>query len=410
MTENAVARPEAFRHYLDHASTTPMRPGAVSEFVRQTEQEANPSSLHTTGRSSRRAVEEARESIAHALDVRPSEVIFTSGGTESNNLAIRGIHAQRQAVDPARTVIVSSQIEHHAVLDVARALRDSGQAELVLIDVTRDGVIDTDQLATVLAEQGDSISLVTMMWANNETGVVQPIAAISELCERAGIPLHTDAAQAVAWMTTPASQLTGPYALSVSAHKFGGPVGIGALVRHDLELVAQMHGGGQEGNLRSGTLSAPLTASMSSALTDAVADQAQQAQRIAALRDQLAEGIVTEFPDAIVNGAASQRVPGILNVSIPGTESDALLMLLDAAGIECSAGSACNAGIPQPSHVLLAMGIDPDIARGSLRLSLGWSSTQEDVQAALAALPEAVERVRRATASRRRRPEVGATV
>ena len=383
------------RAYLDHAATTALLPEAAEAWRETASRGGNPSSLHAAGRASRRVVEEARESIADDLRVRPSEVIFTSGGTEADNLAVKGLAWAR----PERPRILCSAIEHHAVLDPVAWLGEQGR-DIDWIPVDSLGRVDPD---VVRARLGDDVALCTVMWANNEVGTVQPIAEIAAACAEAGVPFHTDAVQAIGQLPVDGA-LPGLTSLALSGHKIGAPVGTGALVlRRDARIVPVVHGGGQEREVRSGTLDAAGIAALGVALHHAVTAQADHAARMVALRQDLIEGILRLAPDAIVNGDPLERLPGNVHVSFPGCEGDTLLMLLDAAGVECSTGSACTAGVPEPSHVLEAMGVDPALARGSLRFSLGCPSTPGDVDRVLEVLPAALERATRAATPRLRR-------
>ncbi|MGV1037101.1 MAG: cysteine desulfurase family protein [Candidatus Nanopelagicales bacterium] len=389
--------------FLDHAATTPVRPAARAALLEQLGQTGNASSLHTSGRRARRVVEESRETIAGRLNVRPSEVVFTSGGTESDNLAIKGLYWSARAADPARRVVLVSAIEHHAVLDPAQWLVGHEHAVLARIPVDSTGVIDLDAFEQLLARHSDTIALVSIMWANNETGAIQPLAHIARLCAEVGIPLHTDAVQAIGWMSTSDAWEIAPAAASISGHKFGAPIGVGALVVSGPRLEPLLHGGGQEVDVRSGTLATASIAALAAAYEQACVVRDEASRHISALRKRLIADIHAAIPGVSVNPVASEVLPGIANLSFPDCEADALLMLLDAAGVECSAGSACTAGVPRPSHVLLAMGVSEPVARGSLRLSLGWNSTDADVDAAVAALPEAVARAQNAVGKARAR-------
>ncbi len=386
--------------YLDHAATTAVRPEAQAAMVADLERLGNPSSLHAAGRDARRVVEEARESLAVNLGVRANDLIFTSGGTEGDNLAIKGMHAKRIAENPDRKYIVISEIEHHAVLDSARALAKAGTAEVVLVPVTADGVVDLDWFVTWMAANAEETSLVSIMSVNNETGVIQPVAEAHKIAAEHDVPFHTDGVQGAAWLEVPGSWMTDGSAIAISGHKIGAPVGVGALVLNQFPVAIQAHGGGQEPERRSGTLAAGLAASLAAASVAARGEREELGGRLRGLRAELERGILDTVPDSQINGSEVDRIPGTSSVSIAGLESDALLLLLDAAGVACSAGSACQSGIPQPSHVLLAQGIDPALARGSIRFSLGWTSTEDDVARGLEALPAAVERARAAYASR----------
>jgi cysteine desulfurase len=382
--------------YLDHAATTPMHPAAIEAMTAVLATVGNASSLHTSGRAARRRMEEAREALAGLLDARPSEVIFTAGGTESDNLAVKGIYRARRDASPQLRRIVTTPIEHHAVLDAVEWLVEHEGAEVTWLPVARDGSVAPDALRTVIAEH-DDIALISVMWANNEVGTILPIAELAAIAAESDIPMHSDAIQAVGHIPV-GFAASGLSAMSVAAHKFGGPMGVGALLlRRDTGCVPLLHGGGQERDVRSGTPDVAGVVAMAAAARVAVDGLDATGGRVRALRDRLIEGVRTAIEDVDVNGALGDgRLPGNAHFTFRGCEGDSLLMLLDAKGIECSTGSACTAGVAQPSHVLLAMGADPDTARGSLRLSLGHTSTDADVDAALAALPAAVQRARAA--------------
>ncbi len=386
------------RAYLDHAATTPMLPAVREAWVEQSAQVGNPSSLHTSGRRARRVVEEARESIAALLGVRPSAVVFTSGGTEADNLAVKGLFWSRRREVGADRVLASA-IEHHAVLDPVMWLEQEQSAQVAWLPVDALGRVDVEAVAVGLAHP-DAVTLCTVMWANNEIGTVQPVQEIAAMCREAGVPFHTDAVQALGYLPVDLGEL-GADAVTISSHKIGGPFGVGALIADPrTALTPVLHGGGQEREVRSGTLDAPSIAAFAVAVEQAVTGQPERMARLIGLREALVRGVLAAVPDAILNGdpgtGADERLPGNAHLSFPGCEGDLLLMLLDAAGIDCSTGSACTAGIPEPSHVLLAMGVDEALSRSSLRFSLGEGSSQADVDAVLAALPGAVERARRA--------------
>jgi cysteine desulfurase len=381
--------------YLDHAATTPLLPEAIEAMTAEFTRVGNPSSLHASGRRARRVVEESREVIAEAMGARPSEVVFTSGGTEADNLAIKGIYWSRRSADPARTRVLVSTIEHHAVLDSAAWLAEHEGATVEPLPVDESGRVQPSTLRAAIERDPGSVALVSVMWANNEVGTVQPIDRLSAIAREHGIPFHTDAVQATAHLpvrfTTDAMTITG--------HKIGGPVGAGALLlAKGLDPAPVLHGGGQERDVRSGTLDAPAIAGFAAAVAAAVSRRAAEATRLAGLRDDLIERVRKEVSGAVLNGDPTDRLPGNAHFSFPGCEGDALLMLLDARGIECSTGSACSAGVAEPSHVLLAMGADLARARGSLRFSLGHTSTEADVDALAEAIGPVVERARRAGA------------
>lgn len=387
--------------YLDHASTTPMSPVALAAYVAASEEHGNPSSLHTPGRRARRLVEEAREQIGQLLGARPSEVIFTSGGTEADNLAVKGIYWARRDATASRNVIIASPIEHHAVLDAVNWLAVHEAAKVVWLPVDAVGRVAPADFDAALTEHADRTALASVMWANNEIGTVQPITELAAIAATHHVPFHTDAVQAVGQVPVSFAQ-SGASALSITGHKIGGPVGVGALLLgRDVECVPISHGGGQERSVRSGTLDLPGISALATAVENAVRGQAERAHRLSTLRDDLIARVRALVPDVILGGdPGPARLPGNVHLSFPGCEGDALLMLLDAAGIACSTGSACTAGVPEPSHVLLALGRDPVAARESLRFSLGETSTSADVDALIAALGPAVERARCAGAAR----------
>ena len=386
--------------YLDHAATTPMLPAAIEAMTRQLTGVGNASSLHASGRGARRVVEESRETIAGVIGARPGDVVFTSGGTESDNLALKGIFWARRAEDPRRTRVLSTAIEHHAVLDPLHWLAASDGADVELLPVSPEGVLDLESLRDSVARDPESVALISVMWANNEVGSLQPIDEVVAIAAEHGIPVHTDAVQALGQVPVDFAA-SGVDALTFTGHKVGGPYGVGALVvRRDLAVSALVHGGGQERDIRSGTLDVPAIASLAAAVEESVKNQHEHAVRVAALRDDLVRRVVEVVPDAHLHGAPAgpQRLPGNAHLGFPGCEGDSLLMLLDARGIECSTGSACSAGVPQPSHVLLAMGCDADQARHSLRFSLGHTTTPGDIDALVEAIGPVVERARAAKA------------
>jgi len=376
--------------YLDHAASTPILPEAVAAVVAAMTAPGNASSLHAAGRRARRSVEESREALAAALGARPSEVVFTGGGTESDNLAVKGLYWARRAADPRRTRVLASAVEHHAVLDAIEWLVAHEGAQVTWLEVDALGRVHPDVLADAL---GDDVALVTVMWANNEVGTVQPVRALADVAHERGIPLHTDAVQAVGQLHVDFAA-SGADALTVTGHKLGGPLGAGALLLgREVACTPLLHGGGQERDVRSGTLDTPALAGLAVATTLAVERRPETAGRLAALRDDLVSRVRAAVPEAVLNGDVGLgRLPGNVHFSFPGCEGDSLLLLLDARGVEVSTGSACSSGVARPSHVLVAMGADEERARSSLRFSLGHSSTQSDVDALLDVLPAVVER------------------
>jgi cysteine desulfurase len=384
--------------YLDHAATTPMLAAAVEVMTTHLGDVGNPSSLHASGRAARRVVEESRETIAQALNCRPGEVVFTSGGTEADNLALKGLYWSRHDADPTRVRILSSAIEHHAVLDALDWLADEEHAEVELVPVDSRGRLDLEALRATVERDPASVALVSVMWANNEVGTIEPIEDVVALCAAHGIPVHTDAVQAVGAVPVDFAA-SGVDALTLTGHKLGGPYGVGALLlRRELTLTPLLHGGGQERDIRSGTLDMPAIAGFAAAVEHAVKAQPEYAEQMLGLRDSLIRRVIEVVPDAHVHGDLDARLPGNAHLGFPGCEGDSLLMLLDARGIECSTGSACSAGVPQPSHVLLAMGCTEEGARHSLRFTLGRTSTEADVDILVEAIGPAVERARGARA------------
>jgi cysteine desulfurase len=383
--------------YLDHAATTPLSPEALAALTRELSRTGNPSSLHGSGRRARRSVEDAREMLAAAAGAHPSEVIFTSGGTEADNLAVKGLYWSRNGEDPSRTRILCSAIEHPAVLDTVEWLEKHEGAEVCWLPVDGQGVVRLDALRAELARDPRSIALVTVMWANNEVGTIQPIAEIVELAHAAGVPVHSDAVQAFGSLPV-AFRGVGLDAMSISGHKIGGPVGVGALLLgRSVKLTPVQHGGGQERDVRSGTLDTASIAAFAAAAETVTRNLSAESSRISGLRDRLIAGVQEAIPAAVLRGApGTGRLPGNAHFTFPGCEGDSLLFLLDLAGVESSTGSACTAGVPRPSHVLLAMGLDEETARGAQRFTLGHASMDADVDMLLKALPDAYDRAAQA--------------
>ena len=393
MSENPIV-------YLDHAATTPMLPEAIEAMTEELAQLGNPSSLHNAGRRARRVVEESREQVAEVFGARASEVIFTSGGTEADNLAVKGLFWARRSADGRRTRVLTTAIEHHAVLDSVRWLADAEDAVADWLPVDGIGAITPDTLRAALEDLPDDAAVVSIMWANNEVGTVQPVAELASVAHSYGVPFHTDAVQAAAQIPVNFAA-SGADALTVTGHKIGGPVGAGALILgRKVVPVPVLHGGGQERDIRSGTLDAPSIRAFAVAAVVSAQRRESEAARLAALRDDLIRQVLAAVPDAVLNGAppGEGRLPGNAHFSFPGCEGDALLLLLDAKGISCSTGSACTAGVAEPSHVLLAMGASESLARSSIRFSLGRTTTQADIDTLGAVIGEAVARSRRAGA------------
>jgi len=367
--------------YVDHAATTPLSPAAFKAITAQLQELGNPSSLHTHGRATRKALEDAREAIAQQVSCLPSEVIFTASGTEANNIALKGLWWNGKA--QGKKVVVISAVEHHAILDPAHWLETHEGAEVIQVPVDVHGVINLDFLKDLITKRSEEIAVISIMHSNNETGVIQPIQEVVAMARK--IPVHTDAVQSFKKVPLSYKDL-GVTALTLSAHKVGGPLGIGALIlRRAYEIPALLHGGGQEREIRSGTLNAPSIVAFSAAATEKY-----PSNEVQSLRDNFIKAIHQEIPDAYVNGEASQRLPGIVNVTFPGTQSDTLLLLLDNAQVSASTGSACSAGVHEASHVLLAMGHTEATAQSSLRFSFGAASTQADVDFVMSVLPDVI--------------------
>lgn len=389
--------PQAASVYLDHAATTPMYPAAIEAMTAALGSLRNASSLHTSGRHARRRMEESRENVADRLGARPSEVIFTAGGTESDNLAIKGMYWARCHAEPQRRRIITTAVEHHAVLDAVQWLAAYQGAQVSVLPTCADGSVSPDALRAELVQHGEQVALISVMWANNEVGTIMPIAELANVAAEFSVPMHTDAVQSIGQIPVDFTA-SGVTAMSVAAHKCGGPAGVGALLlRRDCACVPLLHGGGQERDIRSGTIDTAGVIGMAAAVDIAVGTLEHTSARMRGLRDCLIDGVFERINDVCLNGAQGQRrLPGNVHFTFRGCEGDSLLMLLDANGIECSTGSACTAGVTQASHVLLAMGLDPVDARGSLRLSLGHNSTDADIDAVLAVLPGVVDRARQA--------------
>jgi len=382
--------------YLDHAATTPMLPEAVAAMRAAMTHTGAASSPHSAGRAARRAVEEARDAIAAALGARPAEVVFTGGGTAGANQAVKGVYWARRAADPRRTRVLVSATEHHAVIEAAEWLARHQGAELERVAVDACGRVHPEALRAALAAAPHRVALVSVMWANNEVGTVNPVRELAAVAHEFGVPLHTDAVQAAGALPVDFARC-GADALTLAGHKLGGPHGTGVLlVRRELACVPLLHGGGAE--------NVPAVAGLAAAVRHAVAAAPHRSPELARLRDELVARVLAEVPDAVVNGergdgaidGGPSRLPGIANLSFPGCEGDSLVVLMDAHGIACSTGSACTAGVAHPSHVLRAMGASEAAARGSLRFSFGHTSTPADVAAVARAIGPVVRRARRA--------------
>lgn len=378
--------------YLDHAATTPMSPAALEAMTLQLTKVGNPSSLHSDGRSTRKDVEGARDVIARAVGSLSREIIFMGSGTEADNTAIKGLFWKGRA--SGRNVVVISAIEHHAILDPAHWLVEHEGAELITLGVNENGRVNIDELSELLSRRGDEVAVISVMCANNETGVVQAIREIVELATPYGIPVHSDAVQCFTKAPLSFSDL-GLTALTLSGHKVGGPLGIGVLVlKAGLDIPALLHGGGQERDIRSGTFNAPSIVAFAAAADESMKNFDDRNARVRKLRDYFESQVLATVPDSYLNGGGADRLPGIASITFPGTESDTLLLLLDGKGISCSTGSACSAGVQRPSHVLLAMGHDDRSARSTLRFSLGATSTQDEIDRAIEILPTVIESAR----------------
>ena len=380
------------RVYLDHAATTPVDP-EVAELMAQVLREVpgNPSSIYAEGRKARALVDRARGEVAEAIGADPAEIVFTSGGTEADNLALRGVLAAR---DGAADGIVTSAIEHHAVLDTARDLEARGRARLTVLAVDRDGRVAPDDVARALDER---TALVSVMHGNNEIGKLQPIAEIGAVCRSRGIPFHSDAVQTVGALELDVRALPVDL-LSVNAHKFYGPKGVGALfVRKGTRIATVQTGGGQEKGRRTGTENVPGIAGLGAAMRIAMARRAAESARLVALRDRLIAGVKARIPDATLTGHPTERLPNNASFCFSGTQGEALVVSLDLEGFSVSSGSACTSGDTEPSHVLLALGLARELAQGSLRVTVGRDTTAGDVDAFLAALPPIVARLRAAS-------------
>ena len=371
--------------YLDHAATTPVRQSALDAYLEAQSHLGNPSSVHAQGRETREILEHAREKLALAVGCHRSEVIFTSGGTESDNHLIKGIYWARQ--DTPRKLIVSSPTEHHAVIDPIEWLERHEGAEVVWLDVDKSGQTDLDQLAQLLENRAQDIALVSLMWVNNETGAMIDIPALAKLCNQFDVPMHSDAVAAFGHTPIDFAE-SGLAAMTISGHKLGAPIGIGAsIVSRSLKPVSLIHGGGQERSLRSGTMNYPLASAFAAAATEAVQDMLERESRLEDLRDWL-ETKVLELVPAAQKTITGPRIGHTASFVMPGAMSDSMLFLLDQKGVYVSAGSACQAGVLGPSHVLTSMGYTPQEASSVLRISLGHTTKSEEVEKFAAAISE----------------------
>ncbi|WP_025778592.1 cysteine desulfurase family protein [Brevibacterium sp. VCM10] len=386
--------------YLDHAATSPMPAEVLEVYTKELARRANPSALHAVGQAARMRIEEAREVIARAVGAATSsEVIFTSGGTEADNFALKGLYLARNNdtfTAPARPRVLTTAIEHPAILETVEWLESLG-AEAVYLDVDETGRLDLDAALTELRRDPERTALISVMAANNEIGTLQPLAEIGEIAAELGIPFHIDAVQALGQIPLDFAALKAT-AMTITAHKIGGPVGIGALL---LDRAATptpiLHGGGQERSVRSGTLDVAGAVAFAAAVDLVTTDLESRAARLSGLRDRLIDGIESSIDGVRLSGPrGADRLPANAHFTFPGCEGDSLLFGLDARGLATSTGSACSAGVSRPSHVLLACGLDEDSARTTQRFTLGHDTTEADVDALLAALPEVVDQARRA--------------
>jgi cysteine desulfurase len=387
--------------YLDHAATSPIRASVLALYVATLSEIGNPASVHSFGQHSRQILEQAREEIAKAINCDRNEVIFTSGGTESDNLAIKGIYWDVNSKDPSKNVIISAAAEHHAVLDVINWLVDSQNAELYLIPSDNQGVLDIAALESYLEQNASRVALVSVMWANNEIGVIHPISEITKIAKSYKIPVHSDAIAALGHIPVDFAE-SGLAAMTITGHKLGGPVGSGALIlRRDQKLTPVNHGGGQERNLRSGTPDASSAAALALTITEAVSEQEDFAQKHQVMTQRLIAGVREIASDVIVSAENAPRLPNNVHFRFPGCLGDSLLFLLDSDGVSISTGSACTAGVSGPSHVVLSLGASNDEAMGTLRITLGHSTKDQDIEAFLKALPKAYEGAKNAGLTRR---------
>jgi cysteine desulfurase len=376
------------RIYIDHNATTPLRKEVLETMLPYLREEfGNPSSLHSLGVRARRAVESAREQVASALGAQPNDILFTGCGTESDNQAIKGVaFANRSRGDH----VITSAVEHKAVLETCHYLEKQG-FRVTTLPVDRYGSVDPDQVAQAITDQ---TVLVSVMFANNEVGTIQPVAEIAQVCHARGVPFHTDAVQAVGKLPIDVEAL-GIDLLSLSAHKLYGPKGIGALyVRKDVQIDPLLHGGHQEGGLRAATENVAGIVGLGQAVQLRLGEMEAEAKRLTGLRERLSQGLQARIEHIHMNGHPTRRLPGTLSVCFDFVEGEAIILGLDLAGVAVSSGSACTSDAPEPSHVLLAMGMLPNRAQGAIRFSLGRENTEADVDHVLEALPPIVERLR----------------
>jgi cysteine desulfurase len=387
---NTVRAADRAAVYLDYAATAPMPPAVLAAYTTALALVGNPASIHSQGQNSKRMLEEAREQVAASLGADPVEVTFTGGGTEAVNLAIKGLF-----LTSTKKRILVTRAEHHATIESVEWLAAHEGAIIDWVPVDSAGRIDVDYVRRALDEPNSDVALVTLLLANNEVGTLQPVAEVAAIAAAVGVPVHVDAIAAYGYVPIDFHAL-GVAALSVSAHKIGGPVGIGALViARSARVEPQLHGGSQQ-RARSGTQDAAGAVAFGAAATLASAAIAANAERLVTLRDRLIAGIRSAVPGAVLRGDPAQRLPGNVHCTFQGCEGDSLLFLLDSAGFSVSTGSACRAGVPEASHVLLAMGVPENEARGALRMTLGAETTEAQIDALLSALPDAIVRASRA--------------
>ncbi|MSX27717.1 MAG: aminotransferase class V-fold PLP-dependent enzyme [Actinobacteria bacterium] len=361
--------------YFDHAATTTMVEPAITALTEQLKKLGNASSLHSAGRAARKDLEQAREIIAEAIDCAASEVVFTSTGTEANNLAVKGLYWQ--GVKSNKKVIITSTFEHHAVADPINWLAEHEGAQVVRIGVDRDGFIDLVELKEKVNEHKNNIALISIMHSNNEVGTLQDIDQVVKIA--GNIPVHSDCVQSFGKVDLSFNKL-GLTAATISAHKIGGPLGVAALIlKRGLDIEPVLHGGGQERDLRSGTFNVPGIISFAAAAKNAVENRKERELKVRELKQELIETIKKNTSDAWVNGNIDKSLPGIVSITFPKTDSEGLLLLLDGEGIACSTGSACSAGVQRPSHVLLAMGLTEDETTSTLRFSLSYTNTINEI-------------------------------
>ena len=387
--------------YLDHAATSPIRPSVLAHYSKALQQVGNAASVHSFGQSSRQMLEEARELIAASIGCDRNEVIFTSGGTESDNLAVKGLYWSRHGQDRNRTLIVTSSAEHAAVLDAVNWLVTEQGAEAHFVSMNEDGVLDLAELSEVLEKRADQVALVSLMWANNEIGVVHPIQKITQLAKKFAVPVHSDAIAALGHIPVNFAA-SGLSAMTITGHKVGAPVGVGALiVARSEKLTPVFHGGGQERNLRSGTPNAAAASAMALAVKEAVDEQVQLEALHARLSERLVSGVREVVPDVKVSSEHAPRLANNVHFRFPGCLGDSLLFLLDVNGVSVSTGSACAAGVSGPSHVVLSLGANSDEAMGTMRITFGHNSSEADVDGFLEAFPKAYEGAKKAGLTRR---------